>query len=1090
MARYAAQRDRRPQRLADRLRAVGGESPRCAPRVDPGQPDSLRRRRQQRPKVACFPGYYPHADPYPPFVLRRFSYFPRGRTAPTMADMPSAQMFRVHLKTAYLDLEIREVLQSPPSVLLGVTDAAEATLAQLAVGTVYDLALAGAFRDAIRLVEAAADPGTILARHGVPPSDLIVVPTPAPSLADLPGAAAATLVAVPDALGGALQTTMSVTSVRDLAQWPPYLAAVKILIEALAPGRSKRYDVDAPADLIARSGEFAAHQVRYTSTVLIESKPSSALQWHGGPIDVTSLDEAGFNGVAYGAVLRFTQSWAPRAVALGQLLHSLPLGPGESTRLTVVDWLRRVAASTEEDVAQAEQLSNALSNSTAISEVTRAVAREFQSGDSVATSASTTTSASTPGILSLLGGQASAGFSAGVAATYSTSTGIRSVSASALQSITARTQQNAALSRTRRAAIVSEVSESDSETINTRVVVNNNHMHAMSVQYYEVVQMWEATSRLERVERCIFIPMRLVNFRNEQVVRRYLNILIGAALDRSTQELLTRLRHTVVLEFAFERFATANLAQIQADADAPLPTADAAGLLAALAGAAEKRVRIRQLRDRIAAWRRGLAGDVAEAVRSRLLADADRTSQRWYEVDREAIIERISWDSAEIGGVTVQMVDGYTMVRTQPANRGLDAGSDQPSTTTPAEAIRLDRLASLQVRLLPANGAAASDYGLIRLWLLVNLRGRRRWVDIGFVASRGADTTVTLLQAHPPVDVRDVAARLMNAQLHYSQAIWMNADRQSLIMQLTPYACDVGGVDVRVVEWIDPVPITVAGNYVAFPFTYERDDAWKKWKQREQDESVPSVSLVPLPTGGVFAEAVLGEFNSAEKLDLTRFWKWQESPIPNLAPDIAPAQQGRQTRIGAPAVTGLPASPLSIQPPLALPATLGNSETLLKTLMVSKLFNDMSGIEITRGLLKASLEASRDGDAAVQKQANDTLNAITGAFGKLLQSGTDGGENLTKTAKGIGSLFNLNDKGDKKQPGGGIDPGIIPKNGQNQQWMANYAGSAIDIGTAVDGGTALDGLVAGGGADALASIGGEIGPILEALGPAAAALLA
>ncbi|MFC7529172.1 hypothetical protein [Actinoplanes sp. GCM10030250] len=1000
-----------------------------------------------------------------------------------MAGVASVQMFRVHLKTAYLDLEIREVLQSPPTVLLGVSDDAGTTLGQLALKTVYDLALAASFRDAVRVVEAATDPETILAKHGTPPTDLIVLPNPAPPLADLPSLPAPSLVAVPDAMTATLLTTMAVTSIRDLAQWPPYLAAVGILTEALAPDRGKRYDDDAPSDLIARSGEFAAHQVRYTSTVLIESNPSSQQQWNGGLIDVTSLDQAGFDGVAYGAVLHYTQGWVPRAVALGQLLHSLPLGPGESTRLTVVDWLRRVAASTEEEVAQAEQMANALSNSTAIAEVTRAVAREFQAGDSVATSASVTTSASTPGILNLLGGQASAGFSAGTAATYSTSTGQRSVSASALQSITARTQQNAALSRTRRAAIVSEVSENDTETINTRVVVNNNHMHALSVQYYEVVQMWEATTRLERVERCVFIPMRLVNFRNEQVVRRYLNILIDAALDRPTQELLSRLRHTVVLEFAFDRFAGAGLAQIQADANAPLPTSDPTGLLAALAAAADKRVRIRQLRERIAAWRRGLSGAIDEAVRSRLLAGADRSGQRWYELDREAFIEKISWETGEIGSVTVQMTDGFTSVLTAPADRN-------DTAPVPVEKrIRIDRLASVQAKLAPLAGATASDYGMVRLWLLINLRGARRWVDAGFVAPRGPETTLTVLQAHPPVDVRDVAARLMSAQLHYSQAIWMNADRQSLIMQLTPYTCAVDGVDVRVVEWIDPVPITVAGNYVAFPFTYERDKAWMAWKRRERAEAVPNVSLIPLPTGGVFAEAVLGEFNSAERLDLTRFWKWQESPIPNLAPDIAPAQQGRQTRIGAPAVTGLPASPLSIQEPLALPATLGNSETLLKTLMVSKLFNDMSGIEITRGLLKASLEASRDGNAAVQQQANDTLKAITGAFGKLLQSGTDGGENLTKTAKGLGSLFNLNDKGDKEQPGG-IDPGIIaPKSNGNGTQIANYAGSAIDIGTAVNGGTALDGLVAGGGADALAAIGGEIGPILEALGPAAAALL-
>ena len=54
--------------------------------------------------------------------------------------------------------------------------------------------------------------------------------------------------------------------------------------------------------------------------------------------------------------------------------------------------------------------------------------------------------------------------------------------------------------------------------------------------------------------------------------------------------------------------------------------------------------------------------------------------------------------------------------------------------------------------------------------------------------------------------------------------------------------------------------------------------------------------LVPIPTGGVFAEAVLWRSNSAEKLDITRFWNWQDSPIPLAAPDIAPLQAGSRAQ--------------------------------------------------------------------------------------------------------------------------------------------------------------------------------------------------
>ena len=40
----------------------------------------------------------------------------------------------------------------------------------------------------------------------------------------------------------------------------------------------------------------------------------------------------------------------------------------------------------------------------------------------------------------------------------------------------------------------------------------------------------------------------------------------------------------------------------------------------------------------------------------------------------------------------------------------------------------------------------------------------------------------------------------------------------------------------------------------------------------------PPVSAITLPTRGVLGEAVLGHCPSAEKIDLTRFWNWQDSP--------------------------------------------------------------------------------------------------------------------------------------------------------------------------------------------------------------------
>lgn len=58
------------------------------------------------------------------------------------------------------------------------------------------------------------------------------------------------------------------------------------------------------------------------------------------PLDLAAptAGDAGFKKVAFGALLTYSQSWFSQGVTLGQLLHSVALAPGESTRIAVVDW--------------------------------------------------------------------------------------------------------------------------------------------------------------------------------------------------------------------------------------------------------------------------------------------------------------------------------------------------------------------------------------------------------------------------------------------------------------------------------------------------------------------------------------------------------------------------------------------------------------------------------------------------------------------------------------------------------------------------------------------------------------------------------
>lgn len=122
------------------------------------------------------------------------------------------------------------------------------------------------------------------------------------------------------------------------------------------------------------------------------------------------------------------------------------------------------------------------------------------------------------------------------------------------QNVNDRTHQHAHSNRSRRASVVKEVSQSEHEGVSTRVIANYNHMHALTVQYYEVVQVYRVEVSIVKADRVIFIPLKLVDFNNSAMIRRFQNVLARAALTYGIREALKNLETLeVVLETATRR---------------------------------------------------------------------------------------------------------------------------------------------------------------------------------------------------------------------------------------------------------------------------------------------------------------------------------------------------------------------------------------------------------------------------------------------------------------------------------------------------------------------------------------------------------
>ena len=178
---------------------------------------------------------------------------------------------------------------------------------------------------------------------------------------------------------------------------------------------------------------------------------------------------------------------------------------------------------------------------------------------------------------------------------------------------------------------------------------------------------------------------------------------------------------------------------------------------------------------------------------------------------------------------------------------------------------------------------------------------------------------------------------------------------------------------------------------------------------RQLWETKPNERLVPVATGGVFAEAVLGRSNSAEKLDITRFWNWQDSPIPLTATDIAPIATGSRAQPEdlKPGQLGQPV--LNIVNPTSLPDPAGLG-AILTAVSNGNMFRDMSGLAGTQALLgnaiAGTLQAATNAGemagenmrAQMQKQvqafavAADLIKSLAGTF--MGGGATGGGPNV------------------------------------------------------------------------------------------------
>lgn len=205
------------------------------------------------------------------------------------------------------ELSLRELLEQPVTELIGVSAAAASALSSLTIGSIFDLGTSSVFARASAAL-AAADSDVQLV-----PQDILGTSGAGVPPEDVPGLPLGRLHGVSQAVASALTAALSVSTIRELALWPPRRVAHEMVGVALGTdlGDTEERAAD---ELRPAFGEYPTERVYYDTLFMLGTDAAQAQQPLSAPLSLAKLVQRAGVSVrrrstyAFGLGLRPTRS--------------------------------------------------------------------------------------------------------------------------------------------------------------------------------------------------------------------------------------------------------------------------------------------------------------------------------------------------------------------------------------------------------------------------------------------------------------------------------------------------------------------------------------------------------------------------------------------------------------------------------------------------------------------------------------------------------------------------------------------------------------------------------------------------------------